>query len=566
MVKKVLLSVIFVFGFGVAGVAHADMLGQNITFSVDPKYDATAASSVTATLRAIGQHVYFYIDDRYWTGLSPAQQVHFTDMLSQIANTFDTATYLRSTSFWGPENTPGIDNDPHIVVLFEKLGNNAGGYFRTVDSYPHNLAPQGNSREMFYISTDSVFNGGASEFMAHEFQHLISFYQKELLEKVHDDTWINEARSEFNITQVGLNEPFQESTLEYRKFSFLRSPSDSLVEWPNTAADYGIATIFMHYLADRFGTPVVQGTLTLPYAGVSAINNWFAQQNRLERFSGIFTDWMVASYLNDPAFGDAYTYVRPGLRDVRVTPQQSVPLNSDSQYTTAIPLKEWQPYWLRFDLAPNITAAAFNVRITGQQGPWWGGALTASYTDGSRSVTTFSAIDPQHPISLPMVRGVGHLMSATLALTQGTDQPADNRSLSPLVADVSASFGDPIIASPAPQGLKDGDLIRHGTEPEIYVIWGSYRRYLRNDVLKLYGFENRPVTSVSSEVFNRYTTSNYIRSINGEKVYAVWPDGTKHWLNITPQQWDASGRDWNAIFIVNDLEVNFYATGPDITR
>jgi len=54
--------------------------------------------------------------------------------------------------------------------------------------------------------------------------------------------------------------------------------------------------------------------------------------------------------------------------------------------------------------------------------------------------------------------------------------------------------------------------------------------------------------------------------VNDEKVYAVWPDGTKHWLDITPQQWDASGRDWNAIFIINDLELNTYKTGADITR
>ena len=71
---------------------------------------------------------------------------------------------------------------------------------------------------------------------------------------------------------------------------------------------------------------------------------------------------------------------------------------------------------------------------------------------------------------------------------------------------------------------------------------------------------------VDETTFHSYTTTNYVRYVNEEQVYAVWPDGTKHWLNITPQQWDISSRDWGAIFTINDLELNVYKTGVDITR
>ena len=100
----------------------------------------------------------------------------------------------------------------------------------------------------------------------------------------------------------------------------------------------------------------------------------------------------------------------------------------------------------------------------------------------------------------------------------------------------------------------------------MYVIWGPYRRYLPQGVLALYGFQDRPVISVDDATFASFTTSNYVRAVGTEPVYAVWPDGTKHWLNITPAQWDASGRDWNAIFVINPAEANYYATGADITR
>lgn len=545
--------------------ARADTLGQNSTFFVDSDYDAAGASSLTATLQVVGAHAYWYVDDRYTTSLTPSQQAHFSSALNQLANTFDGIIYPRSTSFWGFERTPGIDNDSHVVILIERMIPTAGGYFQTVDNYPRNVAPQSNAREMFYLNAESILGDGALDFVAHEFQHLISFNQKEILQGVHDDTWTNEARSEYNLTNVGFTDSFSGSQLQYRMFSFMRSPSDSLVEWPNVAADYGITSVFMHYLADRFGPDLAAGTIRIPQAGVAAVNAWLFQSGRSERFGDVFTDWMVASYFNDPAFGAQYAYTRPELRSIRVTPQQSTSMGNGSQYAVTVPLKEWQPYWLQLNLAPDITASALNIQIAGQEDLRWGGAVMATYTDGTRAVTSFSATRMPHPISIPIIRNSGHLMSATLAVTQGTEQSVGSRAITAVPASITASFGDPIIAA-APAGITDGDLIRHGTEPEIYVIWGPYRRYLRNDVLALYGFQNRPVISVSDEVFNRYTTSNYIRSINGYKVYAVWPDGTKHWLNITAEQWDASHRDWNAIFIVNDSEVNFYTTGPDITR
>ena len=108
--------------------------------------------------------------------------------------------------------------------------------------------------------------------------------------------------------------------------------------------------------------------------------------------------------------------------------------------------------------------------------------------------------------------------------------------------------------------------MRRNGQDEIYVIWGPYRRYLTSSTLALYGFQNRPVVAVTDDVFFSYKSSNYIRAIDQQKVYAIWPDGTKHWLDITPTRWDDSGRDWGAIFIVNDAEVNSYSTGPDITQ
>ena len=133
----------------------------------------------------------------------------------------------------------------------------------------------------------------------------------------------------------------------------------------------------------------------------------------------------------------------------------------------------------------------------------------------------------------------------------------------PRAISLSINYVDNDSAKP----IIDGALIKRPGESEIYVVEGKYKRYLRPEIIKLYGhLDASKAIELDNEKFNSYTTANYVRYIDDKKVYAVWPDGTKHWLNITAQQWDDSGRDWGAIFIINDLEFNTYKIGPDIIR
>lgn len=561
--------------------AAADTVGQSVTFRTDSYYDAQGASVVPATLRAVGQDAYFYVDDRAWAAIPAGQEGLFAAALDRLAAEFDSTIHPRATALWGSEATPGVDNDPRVTVVLERLIAGNGGYFETVNNYRKDQAPDSNAREMVFVSADSVLNGNAKNFLAHEFQHLISFNQKELLQYSGEDTWLNEARSEYDITVAGYSEPFNGSTLQRRRESFLRAPSDSLVEWPNTAADYAIASVFAHYLADRFGPQILSVPLHTKYAGVQSLDGWLAQSGQSEHFSDVFTDWMVASYLNDRTQDARYGYSRPGLADLHVSPQQSVRLDASSGYRMNTTLKEWQPLWLEMDMpVSGALEPTLTLDISGQAGTWWGGATIALY--GSRRVVVpWTAPDGRTTLTVPTRDGNGSaLTSVVMAVTQGSLVPVGERSSPPAALTVTASLASGVtptvvtvgIGTPAPTPmpaythLKDGDLIRRPGENEVYVIWGRYRRYLPVGVLALYGFQDRPVVPVPDSVFDRYVTSNYVRAQSGKRVYALWPDGTKHWLNMTAAYFDRSGRDWGAIFIVNDAEVAFYRTGPDITQ
>ncbi|MBI2062548.1 MAG: hypothetical protein HYT64_02580, partial [Candidatus Yanofskybacteria bacterium] len=128
---------------------------------------------------------------------------------------------------------------------------------------------------------------------------------------------------------------------------------------------------------------------------------------------------------------------------------------------------------------------------------------------------------------------------------------------------LSISYVDNELAKP----VADGALIKRPGEPEMYVVEGKYKRYLRPEIIKLYGqLDPSKAIELDNKVFNSYTTANYVRHVNDKKVYAVWPDGTKHWLNMTGEYFTQSGRDWGAIFVINESEFNSYKKGPDITK
>lgn len=560
--------------------ASADTFGQREFFFVNHRYDITARTSLSATLRQISVHGYFYVEDDYWNKLTVSQQTALTADFQTLASDFD-SIYNKETAAFGEPSMPGIDNDPRVTILLENLAQGNGGYFDTVNLFPRSQAHNSNEREMLAVSIAVVGTDLARDFIAHEFQHLISFHQKEQLRDVSEDVWLNEVRSEYAVTVAGYNEPFSGSNLENRTRSFLRTPSDSLTEWPNTATDYGIAAVFGDYIAGRFGPGVLTETLRSELTGIDSLNGWLKLKAIGETFTTAFRDWMLASYINDTSKDRRLGYVDPDMRILRVSPQYRLTLSPGTESAVSTLIKNWQPVWYEFGVAVTTSPAkVFRLEASGPAGQNFILPYAVFYDDGSydvfeagpvNGIRRFYVVNP-----LPAGRGTKSVIKILLAATNATRPPGgieENHTLS-----LKAAFANEeetlaaLAAAPAaglqPGALSDGALIkRNNSEPEMYVIEGKYKRYLRPEVIKLYGhLDPTKVILLDDAQFNSYVTANYVRNVNDEKVYAVWPDGTKHWLNMTGEYFTSSGRDWGAIFIINDLELNFYKTGADITR
>lgn len=565
--KYIVIISIFLFSFNFLSV-QADVVGQAVNFNVNPNFDKYKRTSLDTTLRYSGENVYFYVENNYWNGLSSTDMGLLMSNIKLLASEFDNNIYIKETSFFGSEPNPGVDNDPKLTILLEELIDNNGGYFDTVNSYSKSKIDSSNQREMLALNVDVLVSDlfVSKMFLAHEFQHLISFNQKEKAFNISEEAWLNELRSEYAITVAGYNNPYPNSNLNRRAFIFSNNQTDSLTEWPNTNQDYATAALFAEYLVEQYGDKILSETLKSPIVGISSLGDYFLKNGYYEGFNDVFLNWLGALYLNDISKNPKLGYAREELKSIKANPQEKIFLSSNlREYHSLHQLKDWQPLWLEYDIssiAIDQTKSA-RIDINGDASQNFTALLVAFYEDGKIETSRINTISGSGNGFISNTSK--KLSKLAVIITKSTKLSKFGKIEQPSPLNIKVSMIDTRDAQAG--SLRDGMLIRRLREKEIYVIWGKYKRYLNPGVISLYGhLDPSAAIELEPELFNSYQTSNYVKYVNDEKVYAVWPDSTKHWLNITPSQWDASHRDWNAIFTINDLELNHYKTGANITR
>jgi hypothetical protein len=251
---------------------------------------------INANLQYITDHVYFWIQD----GMS----FEFEDV-RQLTETFENEIYVINREFFGSEWTPGVDGDPHLNILYvEGLGGNLAGYFSSADEQ-HPLAHEySNAAELFVVNADNVNldEEFAYAVLAHEFQHMIHWYQDR-----NEASWVNEGFSELAVLLNGY-----EVGSEY---SYIINPDIQLNDWPNdyssTSPHYGASYLFLTYFLDRFGEEAIKSLVRNPANGLEGVDQILKQINAIDIQSGVeitaddvFLDWVIASYLMDENISD----------------------------------------------------------------------------------------------------------------------------------------------------------------------------------------------------------------------------------------------------------------------
>lgn len=287
-------------------------IGEQATFNVTDS-GSDASFQVEATLRAIGDHIYLYVEN----GAAIDNEA-----IKDLAIGFDERVYDNVRDLWGSEDTPGIDGDPRVYGLFTRgLGANTAAYFVSEHVYPVEAVSTSNEHEMFFFNLDSLMFGfdpvETESIIAHEFQHMI---RNNL--QLNEENWINEGFSLF--TQVHFYNPPISLIL-----SFLNAPGTQLNTWAEQsgmrAANYGAATLFTTYFYDRYGQDALRQLSADPSnRALDGVDNVLRSLGE-PGVNEFFADWVLANFIADPSIGDGrYGYPSLGSDTVSALPLETV--------------------------------------------------------------------------------------------------------------------------------------------------------------------------------------------------------------------------------------------------
>ena len=297
----------------VAPPAQPYRIGDTQSFWVG-NTDTNENFRVDTTLQYITNHVYFWIED----GVLFNQ-----DDLKNLVDTFENKIYPTDREFFGSEWTPGVDDDPHLYIVYAgNLGSNLAGYFSSADEYNPLAHKYSNAHEMFLLNSDNVklnerFTYGV---LAHEFQHMIHWYRDR-----NESSWLNEGFSELAAFLNG----YYDSGFDYL---FAQQPDMQLDDWPNdpnaTTPHYGSSFLFLSYFLDRFGEKATQSLVAEPNNDIESVDTVLKKIDAADKLTNkqvgaddVFTDWAITNYIRDPAVGDGrFDYYRyPGAPQVSDT-------------------------------------------------------------------------------------------------------------------------------------------------------------------------------------------------------------------------------------------------------
>lgn len=254
--------------------------------------DTNENFQINATLRYVGENIYFWIED----GVKFNQKA-----LTTLADTFDQEIIPTNREFFGSEWNPGVDGDPRFYVLYAgNLGVDLAGYYSSADELHPDAHPYSNAHEMFLISSDNVDLSDSYIYgtMAHEFQHMIHWYQDK-----NEETWVNEG---FSMLAEHVN-GYDAGGFDW---SYMDETDMQLNDWGGDIGDngphYGASYLFMVYFLDRFGEDATKALVRHDENGFAGIDAVMKELNIINPSTGspytsneVFADWAVTNLLQD---------------------------------------------------------------------------------------------------------------------------------------------------------------------------------------------------------------------------------------------------------------------------
>ena len=349
-----------------------------------------------------------------WVERTPTNIRLDNTRLRRAADHFEEQIYPTTRDFFGEEQSPGVDCDPHLTIVHAAgLGRTVGGYFSSADSYLRSVRDDSNEAEMFVVHAAPSYNGerpNSDTYMstlAHEFQHMISH------KNVHaPDLWLEEGAAQLAERLNGYADGV--STV----YAFADAPQTQLTTWADSSAGdnsahYGAGYLFWSYLYDRFGEAVAKKLARSPERSVHAFISVLADEgivnpdtNQAFTFEDLFADFVVANFMNKQqieAGGARYNYSSidvPPMSKHAEYRQIDYPVNTNDQVgqfgTHYIELRGDKPVNINFTGSTVVPL----LPLDNADGPfWWSNRADSSNSRLTREID-LSRLPTKHAATL----------------------------------------------------------------------------------------------------------------------------------------------------------------------
>lgn len=273
-------------------------------FSVMPP----APKRIHTTLRAVGEHAEFWVDNEAWEMTVQPSDVELLNKRFNEASPCGSVDPTRGVfdidrAYFG-DMPRSIDQSPRAAILitpFASLGQTTlDGYFNAFDQMPDSQSwpkyqQHSNERNIIYLNANgpSVSGDYMQGVLAHEFSHLLQYGRNQ-----DESSWLGETLAEVAMTVNGYHTDFGHVTKHQTKPA---SPLET-----DTYVDYGAAYLFGTYMLERYGQSFVSRLASQPGSGREAVDAVLRVSGSTDTFQSLVADWVVANY------ADAQGAIAPG--------------------------------------------------------------------------------------------------------------------------------------------------------------------------------------------------------------------------------------------------------------
>ena len=280
---------------------------QDFTLYVSDTQTATvkAVCKASELLENTSKRFHIFVD------VASAAQTNINYVVGKLAENW-AKIYVKNREIFGEEPTGildnGVDATDFYIVISPRVF--TAGYFFTGDLNLTSATPTSNQKKIFFLQLESINSDIESQrainvlsaTMAHEFQHMIHFWQR----GSNSDIWLEEAMSGYAEYANGYRietRNNQSKALQVNEY-FARVNNIRLDVWHSSSdspgvvnSHYGKVFLFGVWLAQNYGSNgSLAAMLKNKMTDVAAIEN-FTGKN----FGEIYAKFMLAMIVNNPA-------------------------------------------------------------------------------------------------------------------------------------------------------------------------------------------------------------------------------------------------------------------------